>query len=173
VSELKSLSNRELLDAWTQSLDVLYARGIIRTYNNPIGDIAEEMVARFYGGARGTFAQAAWDVAVDDELLQVKACRRATPSTKLGFSPIRHREGYTALILVVFTAHMRVAEAWRIPRETVNELAVFNDHVNGLKLGLTKELKSRPEVQPVALTDEAIDGPTVPPATAVPLSGSQ
>ena len=58
--DLKSLSNRELLDAWTQSLDVLHERGIVRTYSNPIGDIAEEMVARFYGGVRGTFAQAAW-----------------------------------------------------------------------------------------------------------------
>jgi hypothetical protein len=53
VFDLKSLSNRELLDAWTQSLEVLHERGIVRTYNNPIGDIAEEMVARFYGGIRG------------------------------------------------------------------------------------------------------------------------
>ena len=157
--DLRSLSNRELLDAWTQSLDVLHERGIIRTYNSPIGDIAEEMVARFYGGVRGTFAQAAWDVVVGDQLLQVKACRRSTPTTQIGFSPIRHREGYTALILVVFSAHMRVAEAWRVPRETVNEMAKFNEHVNGLKLGLTAKLKARPEVHPVALTDEAIDGP--------------
>lgn len=68
--DLKSLSNRKLLDAWTQILDVLHERGIVRTYNNPIGDIAE-MVARSYGGIRGTFAQAAWDVAVGDDLLQV------------------------------------------------------------------------------------------------------
>lgn len=43
-------------------------------------------------------------------------------------------------------------------RETVNEVAAFNPHVNGLKLGLTAKLKARPEVQPVALTDDAIDG---------------
>jgi hypothetical protein len=86
--DLSKLTNRELLDAWTKSLDVLYERGIVRTYNNPIGDIAEELVARHYGGTRGAFAQAAWDVAVGDELLQVKACRRATPKTNCA-TPIR------------------------------------------------------------------------------------
>jgi hypothetical protein len=31
----------------------------VRTYNDPIGDIAEAIVARHYGGVRGSFAQAA------------------------------------------------------------------------------------------------------------------
>ncbi len=160
--DLSKLTNRELLDAWTGSLDVLYERGVVRTYNNPIGDIAEELVARHYGGTRGAFAQAAWDVAVGDELLQVKACRRATPKTNIGFSPVRHQEGYTALVLVVFTAHMRVEQAWRVPRETVNDLAKRNDHVNGWKLGLTAKLKARPEVEQLQLSDEAIDAAPAP-----------
>lgn len=158
--DLSQLTNRELLDAWTGSLDVLHERGVIRTYNNPIGDIAEELVARHYGGTRGAFDQAAWDVVVGDELLQVKACRRATPKTSLGFSPIRHREGYTALILVVFSARMHVEQAWRIPRETINELAWFNSHVNGWKIGLTAKLTGRPEVEPIDLSTAAIDLPT-------------
>jgi len=107
VLDLTALSNRELLLAWTGSLEELRRRGVVRTYNNPIGDIAEAIVARHYGGVRGSFAQAAWDVAIGEELLQVKACRRSTPTTSLGFSPVRHREGYTALVLVVFTAEMR------------------------------------------------------------------
>lgn len=43
---------------------------------------------------------------------------------------------------------MRVAEAWRIPPETVNAVAAFNHHVNGLKLGLTAKLKARPRCNP-------------------------
>jgi hypothetical protein len=95
----------------------------VRTYNNPIGDIAEAIVARHYGGVRGSFVQAGWDVAVGEELLQVKACRRATPTTTLGFSPVRHPDGYTALVLVVFAADMTIEQAWRIPRDVVNTLA--------------------------------------------------
>jgi hypothetical protein len=30
-----------------------------------------------------------------------------------------------------------VEEAWRIPRDVVNELGKFNSHVNGIKIGLT------------------------------------
>ncbi|MDX6370358.1 MAG: hypothetical protein QOG93_1860 [Gaiellaceae bacterium] len=155
--DLSALTNRELLDVWTGSLDELHARGVVRTYNNPIGDIAEAIVARHYGGFRGTFAQAAWDVAVGEELLQVKACRRATRKTTLEFSPIRHTDGYTALVLVVFTASMRVKQAWRIPREAVNMLAKFNKHVNGLKIGLTAEVMSHPGVERLELNDDAID----------------
>jgi hypothetical protein len=157
--DLSALTNRELLDVWTGSLDELHARRVVRTYNNPIGDIAEAIVARHYGGIRGAFSQSAWDVAVGAELLQVKACRRATPKTKLGFSPIRHADGYTALILVVFTAGMRVEQAWRIPRATVNAIAKFNSHVNGLKLGLTAEVTGHPDVRRLELDDDAIDEP--------------
>lgn len=34
------LSNRELLQVWAKSLQLLYERGVVRTYNSPIGDIA-------------------------------------------------------------------------------------------------------------------------------------
>jgi hypothetical protein len=159
--DLTALSNRELLDTWAGSLEELYARGVVRTYNNPVGDIAEAIVARHSGGVRGSFVQAAWDVAVGDELLQVKACRRATPTTKIGFSPVRHREGYTALILVVFTADLRVEQAWRVPRSAVNELGNWNAHVNGLKVSLTAVVRNRSDVERLNLPDDAVDTPEI------------
>jgi hypothetical protein len=60
---------------------------------------------------------------------------------------------------VVFTADMRIEQAWRVPRETVNEMAVFNKHVNGLKLSLTSVVTDRPEVEKLDLSTDAIDGP--------------
>ena len=35
-------------------------------------------------------------------------------------------EGYTALILVVFSADMRIEQAWRIPRDVVNDTAAVS-----------------------------------------------
>ncbi len=157
LPNLDALSNRELLEVWAKSLQLLYDRRVVRTYNSPIGDIAEEMVARHYGGVRGTFVQAAWDVAVGDELLQVKACRREPGKSRTGFSPIRHRDGYDAVILVVFSMDMKVEEAWRVPREVVNELGKFNAHVNGLKIALTSDVRAHPEVEQLELTDDALD----------------
>lgn len=155
--DLNALSNRELLEVWAKSLQLLYDRGVVRTYNSPIGDIAEEMVARHYGGVRGAFDQAAWDVAIGGELLQVKACRRGSPTSKVGFSPIRHRDGYDAVILVVFGMDMTVEEAWRVPREVVNELGKFNAHVNGMKISLTSAVRGHPDVERLELTDDALD----------------
>jgi hypothetical protein len=62
-------------------------------FNNPIGDIAEELVALHYGGERGSFSQKTWDVRVGDELLQVKALRRTGVRTRRNLSPIRSDDG--------------------------------------------------------------------------------
>ncbi len=62
---LRARSVRELRD-----------RGVVRTFNNPIRDVAEALVAAPYGSERGSFSQKTWDVKTDDEVLQVKAVQR-------------------------------------------------------------------------------------------------
>src|SRR4051794_40460558 len=129
--DLSRLSVRELLALWASSLRELRDRGVVRTFNNPIGDVAEELVAQHYGGERGSFSQKTWDVRVGDELLQVKALRRTGVRTRRNLSPVRSDDGYTAVIAVIFTEELRVDEAVRIPRDVVNELFPRRAHVNG------------------------------------------
>ena len=70
--DLSELTTRELLALWAQSLRELRDREVVRTFNNPIGDIVEALVAMHYGGERGSFSQASWDVKTPSgELLQV------------------------------------------------------------------------------------------------------
>lgn len=70
-------STREVLRDWAAIMRALRRREIIRTNNNPIGDIAEAIVHQHYGGERGSFSQAGWDVKTPDGVrLQVKASRR-------------------------------------------------------------------------------------------------
>lgn len=86
----------------------LRARDIIRTNNNPIGDIAEAIVALHYGGERGSFSQAGWDVLLPDgERLQVKALRLAGARGRRNLSPIRDAD-YDAVIVVIFDDDFRV-----------------------------------------------------------------
>ena len=54
-----SRTTRELLADWAAIMRQLRARDIIRTSNNPIGNIAEAVVALHYGGQRGSFSQGA------------------------------------------------------------------------------------------------------------------
>lgn len=151
------MSVRDLLSLWASSLRELRERGVVRTFNNPIGDIAEELVAIHYGGERGSFSQKSWDVRVGDELLQVKALRRTGTRTRRNFSPIRSDDGYTAVIVVIFTEDLRVEQALRIPREVVNELFPRRSHVNGRIIILGRRLLEHPEVRSVQLSDSALD----------------
>jgi hypothetical protein len=52
-------STPQLLRDWGAVMRELCARKVIRTNNNPVGDIAEAIVAEHYGGERGTFAKQA------------------------------------------------------------------------------------------------------------------
>ena len=89
----------------------LRRRDVIRTNNNPVGDIAEAIVHAHYGGTRAGFSQAGWDVTTDDgERIQVKAMR-LTPTTKRrNVSPIRDRD-YDSVVIVVFDEDFQVTEA--------------------------------------------------------------
>ncbi len=53
----------QLLADWGAIMRELRERDVIRTNNNPVGDLAEAIVAAYYeGSVRGEFAQAGWDV---------------------------------------------------------------------------------------------------------------
>jgi hypothetical protein len=157
--DLSKLTTRELLALWAQSLRELRDREVVRTFNNPIGDIAEALVALRYDGERGSFSQASWDVRTPSgELLQVKALRRTGAKTRRNLSPVRS-DGYDAVIVVIFTEDLRVDETIRIPQAVVNELFAWNDHIAGRIITLTKKLLDHPKVRKIDLSDELLDAP--------------
>lgn len=155
--DIASMSVRELLSLWASALRELRDRGVVRTFNNPIGDIAEELVAQHYNGERGSFSQKTWDVRVGRELLQVKALRRTGARSRRNLSPIRSDDGYDAVVVVIFTDDLRVDEAFRIPREVINELFQRRAHVNGRIIHLGRRLLEHPAVSRVPLSDEVLD----------------
>jgi hypothetical protein len=155
--DLEVLSVRELLALWASALRELRDRGVVRTFNNPIGDIAEALVALHYGVQRGSFSEKTWDVRIGDELLQVKALRDTGTRTRRNLSPVRSDDGYTAVIVVIFTEDLRVAEAIRIPREAVNELFERRAHVNGRIVRLGPRLRAHPGVTTIDLSDASLD----------------
>ena len=50
---------------------------MVRTNNNPVGDIAEAIVHAYYCGERGGFSQAGWDIKTPDAAVSTSAsaCR--------------------------------------------------------------------------------------------------
>lgn len=151
-------STRELLADFAAVMRELRARNVVRTQNNPIGDIAEAIVAEHYGGTRGSFSQAAWDVCTPQgERLQVKALRQTGARSRRNLSPIRDSD-YDAVIVVIFDEDFRVTEGLRIERETVEEVFPHRDHVNGRIITVTKRLRAHPSVRAIELSDASLDG---------------
>lgn len=64
--DVSSRSTRQLLADFAAIMRTLRQRGIVRTNNNPIGDIAEAIVAEHHRGERGGFSQPGWDVRLPD-----------------------------------------------------------------------------------------------------------
>lgn len=151
-------NTRELLRDWAGIMRTLRARDVIRTNNNPIGDIAEAIVHQHYGGQRGSFSQAGWDVLTDDgERLQVKAIRRLPDTRRRNLSPIRDRD-YDYVIVVLFDENFAIERGLRLSRDLVERLFPHKPYVNGRIITVTNRLLANPEVEQVDLADTLLDG---------------
>jgi uncharacterized protein DUF6998 len=149
-------STPQLLADWSAVMRELRVRDIIRTNNNPVGDIAEAIVATHFGGERGSFSQAGWDVKTPDgERIQVKAMRLTPTSNRRNLSPIRDRD-YDCVLIVIFDENFQVTEGLRVSREVVEELFAHRTYVNGRVITVTRALRADPRVEKIALSDAAI-----------------
>jgi hypothetical protein len=144
----------ELLADWAAVMRELRRREVIRTNNNPVGDIAEALVAAYFGGERGTFSQAGWDVRTGDERIQVKAIRQTSGAIRTTLSPIRDSD-YDAVVVVIFDEDFRVTEGLKFPRATVEEVFPHKPHVNGRVVSITKAFRARPDVRSIDLSAAA------------------
>lgn len=144
----------ELLADWAAIMRELRQRNIVRTSNNPAGDIAEAVVAAHYDAERGTFSQAGWDVRTrDGQRLQVKALRvTAANSKRTNLSPIRDSD-YDAVVVVIFDEDFRITEGLWIDREVVEELFPHRTYINGRVITVTARLRADPRVTAVDLSD--------------------
>jgi hypothetical protein len=143
----------ELLQDWVATMRALRKRDVIRTNNNPVGDIAEAIVHAHYGGERASFSQAGWDVRTPDgERIQVKSIR-TTPTTKRrNLSPIRDSD-FDSVVVVVFDEDFNVTDALKVRRDVAEELSVYRAHVNGRILHLSSALVDDPRVEHIDLSD--------------------
>ncbi|GGC69727.1 hypothetical protein GCM10011410_23200 [Hoyosella rhizosphaerae] len=144
-------STPQLLQEWAAIMRELRHRDVVRTNNNPVGDIAEAIVHEYYGGERGGFSQAGWDIrSPEGHRIQVKGMR-LTPTTKSrNLSPIRDSD-YDFVVVVIFNEDFHVIEALRMSRNTVEEQFSHRAYVNGRIISVTAALRQHPGVEIVDL----------------------
>jgi len=130
----------------------LRERDIIRTNNNPVGDIAEAIVASHYDGTRGSFIQAGWDVKAAGERIQVKSLRQTATGKRRNLSPIRDAD-YDSVVVVIFDEDFRVTEGLKLAREVVEEK--FAHRARGRIIAVTATLREDNRVEKLDLSAAA------------------
>lgn len=145
----------QLLRDWAAVMLELRRRDVVRTNNNPTGDIAEAIVAQHFGGERGSFSEKGWDVQTPaGERIQVKAMRQVPGSNRRNLSPIRD-EDYDTVVVVIFDENFTVTEGLQLERATVEDLFPRREHVNGRIITVTRKLREDPRVRVIDLAAAA------------------
>lgn len=129
--DVSKMTSRALLQTYARILTELVERGVTRTRNAPVGDIAEYLVRIAYDGELAPPSEKSWDVlGPDGRKIQVK-CRLVVPGSKATqqYSPFRSWD-FDICVFVTFDAFTYdVLQAIEVPSEGIQALAAPVPHV--------------------------------------------
>jgi hypothetical protein len=129
--DIADMSSRALLQTYARILTELVHRGVTRSRNAPVGDIAEFLVGVAYNGELAPPSEKSWDVLdADGRKIQVK-CRLVVPGAKgtQQYSPFRSWD-FDVCVFITFDAFTYdVLRAMEVPAAGVEALAAPVPHV--------------------------------------------
>jgi len=147
---VEGLPDNELPALWSETLQEMRLRNLIRSHNNPVADFAELYVARHFEGTLAAKSMAGYDVlGPDGTRYQVKSRRITTENASRQLGAIRslEKDPFDVLIAVLFDVNLVVTEMWSIPIAAVRSLATWTAHVNAHKLIADARLKTDPSIE--------------------------
>lgn len=160
------LSVRELLASYVAVLDELRRRNLIRTRNSPLGDLAESLALRAYGGALAPNSEKSYDLLTsDDRRIQVKARTvDATDKRTQNFSALRSWDFDAALFLLFDAATYDLTWARELTCDETQALARANEHTASSRIIVRDVAAAGKDVTDlVGAAYERIDEPRVDP----------
>lgn len=130
----ESYSLVELLQINTQSIRELRKRKVVRTWNAPVADYAEWLVANKLNLTLETNSRKGYD-AIDDcgVRYQIKSRHLSTENGSRQLSVIRNldREEFDFLIAVIFNPDFSINQAVKILNSDIGKFSTYNPHQNG------------------------------------------
>lgn len=149
---IKDNSTIELMNMYADILSELNTRGVLRTYNSPVGDYAEWLAAEKLGLLLARNSEKGFDAldAQNGSRYQIKSRweRGVTSVQSRELSIIRNydEKQFDYLIVLIFGAHFDVKEAYAIPHDTISRYAKYNKHQNGYILTAKDDVLYDPNV---------------------------
>lgn len=156
--DLDQLSVPELLSLHAQIGETLRERGIVRSANNPTGDLAEFLFCKAFGWEQAPNSERGFDATSADGIrYQIKGRRVHRRNKSRQLSAIRDLSGghFDVLAGVIFDDEFRVTRAALIPLDLVKLQATYVAHTNSSKFMLRDEVWNEPDVEDVTAEIQA------------------
>ena len=135
--DMSDRSPVELMNMYAGILAELNRRGVVRTYNSPVGDYAEWLVAEKLNLRLEPNAKKGYDAydKASGARFQIKSrWERGAPSPQSReLNVIRNFDDgqFDYLIAIIFDKYFSVKEAYMIPHGAIRRYARYNRHQNG------------------------------------------
>lgn len=141
--DLFDLAPKELLSLHTRVADELRNRGIVRSSNNPTGDLAEYLFCKAFHWKQDSNSNANVDAkGTDGTRYQIKGRRITRNNKSRELSAIRDFDGehFDFLAGVIFSEDYTIIRAAIIPHLVVLKRATFMQRTNSHKFHLRDEV---------------------------------
>ncbi|MGR9398090.1 hypothetical protein ACU8OL_34760 (plasmid) [Rhizobium leguminosarum] len=132
--EFEGKTTAELLTMHAAIMEELRGRNVLRSANNPTGDLAEYLFCAAFGWQQAANSVKGYD-ALDGAGIryQVKGRRIHQRNKSRQLSAIRDLDGFDVLAVVLFDDDYQIVKAALIPAATVNAKSVYIPHTNSHK----------------------------------------
>ncbi len=145
--KLKSKSVLQILGLYSQILEELCSRGVLRSVNNPAADYAENLCCRALSLKRSPKSTKGYDAKdANGNKYEIKARRLTSRRLPTRFSAIRKLEHdqFDFLIAVLFREDFSVERSAIFSREIIHKKVFRQNHVNAWILPLNDDLWRQP-----------------------------
>jgi len=134
MSNFKNMNEQSLLNLYSDLMEELRQRQLIRSSNNPVADYAEKVAVECMGLSRVGKEERGYD-AIDsgNRRYQIKGRRitKHNSSRQLGVIRNLDEKLFDYLVAVIFNEDFTINEIWKVPYQFVKENSQFSEHQNG------------------------------------------
>jgi hypothetical protein len=133
-NKLKNMDEQRLLKLYSELMEELRDRELIRSSNNPVADYAEKIAVEYMRLTRVGKEERGYD-AIDESRrkYQIKGRRVTRHNSSRQLSVIRDLDKrlFDYLVAVIFNEDFSANEIWNVPYRFVKENSRFSKHQNG------------------------------------------
>lgn len=158
--DLKRQTPRALLTLHGDIMEELRRRGIVRSANNPTGDLAEYIFCKAYDWDREGNSKAGFDASCKEtrKKYQIKARRLTSRNKSRQLSAIRELDSrhFDYLAAILFNERYEVVRAIIVPHNSIRARCTYVKHTNSHKLLLHDDIWNLPKAEDVTVHLRAV-----------------